>query len=96
MLKTFALGGINWCWYLQGMFNEEDKTVHVLFHTRWHLDRDVKHPKTTPGTTYCQTIEDGTPQRNLIEVKVGDVVYTVANPKNTFAYNDFTHLEHEG
>lgn len=91
--RTIALGGINWTWYLQGEFNDDALTVKILFHTRWHNERDLNHPKVEHTHQAAQIREDA--DRNAIAVVVGSVRYNVINVLNVFDYNDFTHLVRE-
>jgi hypothetical protein len=87
-LRTLISGGINWDWYLQGDFNEAERTVHILFHDRWHRyeNRGSGHP--VHERTSFEILEDR--QRIAYGVKVGGVEYLVTNPAQVFSYADMT------
>ena len=89
MTETFALGGINWCWYLQADIDSINLTARILVHTRFHNERD-NHPMIV-SPRRCKVIEDE--KRNIITLKIDDVSYRVTNVSNVFSYNDFSQLK---
>jgi len=92
-IRTFIDGGINWNWYLQGKFNEENKTVHVLFYGRWHKYETPKHPlwERCNGFWMTEATVDGV-QRVLIAIHANGIEYKVSNPQYVFKYRDLSHL----
>lgn len=95
MVRTLASGGINWTWYLRGDFNEDDKTVRVIYHNRWHDSREYPHPK---SDGHFQMVEPpsepfSNSPRTLIAVIADGINYTVTNPQNIFSYMDMTKEE---
>jgi len=91
MIETYCSGGINWNWYLQGEFDDINKTVHVFFYDRWHKYDTPKHPRAMPS--FLDLME--TKERELYGIKVNGIEYLVTNPAYVFSYSDMSHLEME-
>lgn len=90
-LRTIVGGGINWTWYLQGEFDEVTKTVRILYHTRFHNERDA-HPVAEPGYRDFHITESKDNERIALEVTVGQTTYRVLNPLCVFNYHDFSQI----
>ena len=89
MTRTYISGGINWNHYLQGRFDDESKTVHILFYDRWHKYDQPRHPVYQEGP--MEVMEDG--KRVVYGIKVAGVEYLVTNPTDVYTgYRDFSEL----
>ena len=96
MIRTLANPGINWMWYVQGDFNEEEKTVHIFFHERWHKYDDAKHPKCEDRPRFPRIRFTEAEGRIATSLFVDGIDYKITNPKYIFDYKDFSHNELEG
>ena len=82
--------GINWVWFMSGEFDDENMTVTVLFHDRWHKgDQWPKALEENMKRVTFRFIESDQPkQRTAVALQVGDKKYTILNPANVFSYRD--------
>lgn len=89
-LRVIGDGGINWNWYLAGDFNEEEKTVHIYYHERWHKyeHRGSSHPANAEWRVRMKLMEDK--DRVVYGVKLDGVEYLVLNPQHVFSYRDMS------
>ena len=72
-------------WYLQGMFDDEKKTVQVLYYGRFPNDTGAKHPVIDIGT---RIDFDETEGRIATTVRFREATYTITNPAYIFSYRD--------
>jgi len=99
-LRTYLDGGINWNWYLQGQFNDANKTVTILYYERFHKYEQGKHPLVDFPRADVRLLEDA--NRDVYGVRVtfhdtiADTDYLVLNPANIFSYKDFSQMVLEG
>jgi hypothetical protein len=93
MLRTILDHGINWNWYLNATFNEDNKTVIIHCWGRWHKYDNPIHP-VAETISHLRLIESA--QRTVVAVVVDGVRYAVLNPQYIGSYNDMSHLTMEG
>jgi len=89
--RVIGDGGINWDWYLCGDFDDEEKTVHIYYHDRWHKyenQGDSNHPANAEWTTRMTLLEDG--KREVYGVRLEQTEYLVTNPGYVFGYKDMS------
>ena len=92
-VTCLSAGGINWCWYIQGIANHDAKTITIRNYNRWHQYDAYQGSETHPiATGTGRIIEDA--KRNAVQVEVFEKewnkssLYTVTNPKHVFDYRD--------
>jgi len=98
-IRTYLSGGINWNWYLQGLFDDANQTVTILFCDRFHKYDQPQHPLVDNPRADYEIVKDqnGVAEVKIISHDVNTIPYRVLNPKlHSWQYRDFTHMVLEG
>ena len=92
--RTYVDGGINWNWYLQGLFNDAEKTVTILFVNRWHKYDDDCHPQVDHPRADYEVLREGEEIYGVVRIHSHDgpsTDYKVLNPKTqSHHYRDYS------
>lgn len=88
MNRTIGDGGINWNWYLNADFDDDNKTAFIHYYDRWHKFefRGDNHPANVDWKNRLTLMQDD--KRVVYGIKLGEIEYLVLNPAYVFSYKD--------